>query len=66
MPTDLAKVKELFLAVVEMSATQRSAYLDTACAQDPELRQEVEALLQSHENSGELLPRPPASDRTIT
>jgi hypothetical protein len=60
MPTDLAKVKELFLAVVEMSAIERSAHLDTACAQDPELRQQVEALLQSHENSGELLPRPPA------
>jgi hypothetical protein len=60
MPTDLARVKELFLAVVEMPATERDAHLEKACADDPELRQQVEALLKSHENSGELLPRSPA------
>jgi hypothetical protein len=60
MPTDLAKVKELFFAVVELSAADRATYLDTACAGDAELREQVAALLQSHENSGELLPRSPA------
>ena len=60
MPTDLAKVKELFFAVLELSAAERAAHLDTACAGDSALREQVEALLQSHENSGELLPRSPA------
>jgi uncharacterized protein (TIGR03067 family) len=57
MPTDLAKIKELFLAALRLPAIQRAAYLDTACAGDTALRQEIEGMLQSHENSGELLPR---------
>src|SRR3954469_23485057 len=31
----------------------RAAYLDTACAGDPALRERVEALLRSHEEAGE-------------
>jgi uncharacterized protein (TIGR03067 family) len=57
MPTDLAKIKELFLAALRLPAIERAAYLDTACAGDTALRQEIEGMLQSHENSGELLPR---------
>jgi len=60
MPTDHAKVKELFLAVLEMPAAERAAYLSTACAADTALREQLEIMLQSQENSGELLPRPPA------
>jgi hypothetical protein len=55
MPADLARVKELFVAVLEMSAAERAAYLDTACGGDTTLRQQIEAMLRSHEHSGELL-----------
>src|SRR5262245_60952126 len=57
MPIDAGRAKELFLAVLEMPPPERAAYLDTACAGDTELRQRVEAMLQTHEHSGELLPR---------
>jgi uncharacterized protein (TIGR03067 family) len=60
MPADHARVKELFLAVLEMPAANRAAYLDTACAGDTALRQQLEIMLQCQENSGELLPRSPA------
>ena len=60
MPADHARVKELFLAVLEMPAAERAAYLSTACAGDTALRQRLDIMLQSQENSGELLPRPPA------
>jgi uncharacterized protein (TIGR03067 family) len=60
MPADLARVKELFLAALEMPAPERAAYLSTACGGDTALRRQIEAMLQSHENSGELLPRSPA------
>jgi serine/threonine protein kinase len=59
MPADLVKVKELFLAVLELPATERAAYLEAACAGDAALRQQIETMLQSHEDSGELLMRPP-------
>ena len=40
---------------------QRAAYLDAACAGDPELRRRVQALLSAHEQSGDLLD-PPVRD----
>jgi hypothetical protein len=58
MPTDVARVKELFLAVLDLPAPERTSYLETACAGDSALRQQIEAMLSSHQNSGELLPRP--------
>jgi formylglycine-generating enzyme required for sulfatase activity/serine/threonine protein kinase len=60
MPADLTRVKELFLAALEMPAHERASYLGKACAGDTALRRQIEAMLQSHENSGELLPRSPA------
>ncbi len=60
MPAEVAKVKELFLAVLEMKAAERAAYLETACAGDMALCRQIEEMLLSHEKSGELLARPPA------
>jgi serine/threonine protein kinase len=60
MPADVSNVKELFLAVLELPATEREAHLDTACRGDDALRRQVEAMLQCHAYSGELLDRPPA------
>jgi serine/threonine protein kinase len=41
----------LFSAALELPAGQRAAYLDQACADDPALRQRLEALLGVHEKA---------------
>ena len=33
------------------------AFLDAACGQDPQLRQQVESLLRAHDESGGILPK---------
>ena len=40
------------------SLTERKAYLDKACANAPDLRQKVEALLRAHEEAGSFLEKP--------
>jgi WD40 repeat protein len=59
MPIDPAQAKAIFLAALEKDGPQRTAYLDSACAADTAVRQRVEAMLQAHEASGELLERSP-------
>jgi serine/threonine protein kinase/tetratricopeptide (TPR) repeat protein len=68
MPADEHKAKALFLAAIEKAtAAERAAFLDGACAGEPELRRRVEALLQAHEEPDRLLGAPGsaanASDR---
>ena len=41
-------VKQIFLDACELEPGQVAAFLDRACAGDPELRKEVESLLQHH------------------
>src|SRR5262245_14883276 len=51
--------RSVFLAALEYDdPTERSAYLDRACAGDPGLRAQVEQLLTAHEQSGSFLGRP--------
>ncbi len=51
--------RSLFLALLEMDdPAQRSAYLDRACADSPELRREIEQLLNAHEKPGPFMQRP--------
>ena len=45
------QIDEVFQAVLDREPTQRSAFLDSACGDDRELRAEVESLLQSHDHS---------------
>src|ERR1043165_6864115 len=66
MAAELVKVKELFLAALEMTAAERSAYLDTACAGDDAMRRQIEAMLTSHEKSGELLQEAAATEADRT
>ena len=40
------------------SAAERAAFLDAACAGDPELRLRIETLLKAHHQSGDLLDPP--------
>jgi serine/threonine protein kinase/tetratricopeptide (TPR) repeat protein len=55
----------VFSAALECgSAAERQAYLDRACADDPPLRQRVEALLRSHDRAGGFLGRVPGPAET--
>jgi tetratricopeptide (TPR) repeat protein len=51
--------ESLFAQALEIaSATERAAFLDRACGDNQALRNEVEALLRAHEQSGDLLDNP--------
>ena len=49
-----------FEAVEKDDPAERAAYLDDACAGDPNLRRRIEALLQSHATVGDFLDMPAA------
>ena len=51
----------LFHAALAKPPAERAAFLEQACAGQPEMRAAVEALLASHEASGHLLDRAPPS-----
>lgn len=44
-------MQDVFLAALEVEGPERSALLDERCADDPELRREVESLLDAERNS---------------
>jgi serine/threonine protein kinase/tetratricopeptide (TPR) repeat protein len=52
------RIKELFHSAVAVDAGQRVAFLDQACAGDPSLREEVEALLTSDEKAKDFIETP--------
>src|SRR5262245_25405381 len=45
------QIESLYYAALECDATQRAAFLTEACADDEELRREVESLLAVHEHA---------------
>ena len=45
-------------AALDLTPAERKAFLDRACSGDPELRQEVEALLAADEDAGSFLEHP--------
>ena len=47
-PERWREVERIFQAVLDREASERSAFLDDACAGDAELRHEVESLLDGH------------------
>jgi WD40 repeat protein/serine/threonine protein kinase len=58
---------DLFMAALQIEdATERSAYLDRACASETALRQRVEALLAAFEQAGSFLQQPAAYPRTTS
>jgi serine/threonine-protein kinase len=62
MPTNIASIEEIFSAALEIpSAEARAAYLDRACAADPELRRQVESLIDAHDRAGRFLASPTVS-----
>ena len=50
----------IFSAVLELDASQRAAYLDDACADDPALRAQPEALPRVHQEASGFLEAPAA------
>jgi hypothetical protein len=57
-PERWQRVKELFQSALEGEGSQRATFLDKACAGDPSLRRQVEALLASHEQAPSFLEDP--------
>ena len=65
MPTQLLNIRSIFDNAIEIaSEIDRKAYLDEACADAPEIRVQVEALLQAHSQAGSFLNA--AADRQRT
>src|SRR5215212_6325810 len=52
-PERWQQLKQIFQSALERNPAERSAFLSRACANDPELRSEVESLIASHDEAGE-------------
>ena len=66
----LKQMQEIFHASLEHEGATRASYLQQACADDPELQREIEALLAAHEEPTSFLAAPdierlPAGETTI-
>src|SRR5262249_6788798 len=57
-PSEHREAKELFGRVLELQPPVRGQALDEACAGRPQLRREVESLLEAYENAGGFLDHP--------
>lgn len=54
------KIDQLLDVALELPQERRASFLQVACADDDELRNEVESLLAAHENSGSFIETTPA------
>jgi eukaryotic-like serine/threonine-protein kinase len=57
MNTDFERTRQIFLAIVEQSSAQWEALLNEACADDPDLHQQLAVLLKAHAEGGGILDR---------
>jgi eukaryotic-like serine/threonine-protein kinase len=57
-PERWQQVKAIFNSAIAHQPEERSLFLSEACAGDEELRNEVESLISSHEQSGEFIDEP--------
>jgi hypothetical protein len=66
-PDRWQKVKATFQAALAREPSERAAFVQSACGNDEELRQEVESLMSSDGRSGTFLDSPAyeAADRMI-
>ncbi len=53
-----SQLESIFFAALERTASERTAFLDSACRSDQQLRQRVERLLQVHPKAVDFLSRP--------
>jgi len=54
-PERLKQVDEIFQSAIDLPPERRQVFLDEACANDSDLRSEVESLISSHELSGDFI-----------
>ena len=52
------RIKELFEAAADLDPSQRAAFLEQECAGDEALRDEVESLLKSDEQTNDFIEQP--------
>src|SRR3989442_15258331 len=57
-PERYRQIGELYHAALEVDAAERAAFLERTCAGDEELRREVEALINSHEQAADFIAAP--------
>src|SRR4029078_5593868 len=57
-PERWRKVEEIFQEALDLSPDDRNRYVSEVCAQDTELRRDVESLLSQYDSAGELLDAP--------
>ncbi len=56
------RVENLFHTALERAPDERAAFLAAACADDPELRRQVEGLLDSFDEAGDFIEKPLVED----
>jgi serine/threonine protein kinase len=61
-PERWQQVREVLDRTLALDTTLRFSYLNTACADDPDLRSEVDSLLRSHQEAGSIFMKHPAVD----
>lgn len=64
IPARWSEVKEKLQIALELAPAQRAAYLENLEATDPEMRQEVESLLSSHDQLGDTFLNVPPYEST--
>src|SRR5205809_593712 len=62
---DWNKLKSIFQTALDLEPSARSAFLDEVCANDPDLRSEVERLFASHDGGGSFLESPALVDAGV-
>jgi serine/threonine protein kinase len=61
-PERWKQVREILETAIPLPAAEREAYIRRVCVNDPQLRSEVESLLSSHEQAGDVFLEKPAVD----
>ncbi len=61
-PERWQEIRAVLDKAIAVPTVERAAFLDASCAEDPELRAEVESLLRSHEDAGSVFLKNPAAD----
>jgi serine/threonine-protein kinase len=54
-PERLQQIDGIFQSAIDLPPDRRREFLDAACANDADLRSEVESLISSHESSGDFI-----------
>src|SRR5689334_22734581 len=57
-PERWRQVEEIFQAALDLSPEDRNRYVSDVCAQDSQLKRDVESLLLQYDSAGELLDQP--------